>query len=150
VVSRALTSASTSDVAAALTDIEAAANREAGAGSERGASGGSRTKVSAARQHKRLVRRLTGIGVGVRAAREALRKQRTAASSAIHIELLLGHPEQWEAKELLFDCLDLHYRALEFLHPKHCSRKDPHPRSVERSRENVSVYANVRPSLLGR
>lgn len=114
------------DVAAALTDIDAAANREAGARSDRRVPRGSKAMRVASRQSKRRPRRLRRTRTGVAAVREALSKQRRAASSAIHIELLLGHPEQREAKQLLFDCLDLHYRALEFLHPKHrkiCMRR---------------------------
>jgi hypothetical protein len=42
----------------------------------------------------------------------------SASSSAIHLEPLFGLPEDAKAKELLYRCLDLHYRALEFLTPK--------------------------------
>ena len=41
-----------------------------------------------------------------------------ASSSAIHIEPTFGDPADWKAKELLFQCLHLHYRALEFLTPQ--------------------------------
>ena len=41
-----------------------------------------------------------------------------AASSAIHIEPTFGDPEDWKAKEILFQCLHLHYKALEFLAPQ--------------------------------
>ena len=41
-----------------------------------------------------------------------------AASSAIHIEPTFGDPADWKAKELLFHCLHLHYKALEFLAPQ--------------------------------
>jgi hypothetical protein len=41
-----------------------------------------------------------------------------AASSAIHIEPIFGDPEDWKAKEILFQCLHLHYKALEFLTPQ--------------------------------
>jgi hypothetical protein len=41
-----------------------------------------------------------------------------ACSSAIHLEPLLGVPDDPKAKELLYRCLELHYRALEFLKPK--------------------------------
>jgi hypothetical protein len=41
-----------------------------------------------------------------------------AASSAIHIEPTFGDPEDWKAKEILFQCLHLHYKALEFLTPQ--------------------------------
>jgi hypothetical protein len=41
-----------------------------------------------------------------------------AASSAIHIEPTFGDPADWKAKEILFQCLNLHYKALEFLTPQ--------------------------------
>lgn len=41
-----------------------------------------------------------------------------ASSSAIHLEPTFGDPDDWRAKQIIFDCLDLHYRALEFLTPK--------------------------------
>jgi hypothetical protein len=41
-----------------------------------------------------------------------------ASSSAIHIEPTFGDPEDWKAKEILFHCLNLHYKALEFLTPQ--------------------------------
>jgi hypothetical protein len=41
-----------------------------------------------------------------------------ASSSAIHIEPTFGDPADWKAKEILFHCLSLHYRALEFLTPQ--------------------------------
>jgi hypothetical protein len=41
-----------------------------------------------------------------------------ASSSAIHIEPTFGDPADWKAKELLFHCLHLHYKALEFLTPQ--------------------------------
>jgi hypothetical protein len=41
-----------------------------------------------------------------------------ASSSAIHIEPTFGDPADWKAKEILFHCLSLHYRALEFLSPQ--------------------------------
>ena len=41
-----------------------------------------------------------------------------AASSAIHIEPTFGDPADWKAKELIFHCLHLHYKALEFLAPQ--------------------------------
>jgi hypothetical protein len=41
-----------------------------------------------------------------------------ASSSAIHIEPTFGDPGDWPAKKILFTCLDLHYRSLEFLTPK--------------------------------
>lgn len=49
-----------------------------------------------------------------------------ASASAIHIEPLLGQPEDLESNRLLARCLDLHYRALEFLSSKHrrvCMRR---------------------------
>jgi hypothetical protein len=41
-----------------------------------------------------------------------------ASSSAIHIEPTFGDPADWKAKELIFHCLHLHYKALEFLTPQ--------------------------------
>jgi hypothetical protein len=41
-----------------------------------------------------------------------------AASSAIHIEPTFGDPADWKAKEILFQCLHLHYKTLEFLTPQ--------------------------------
>jgi hypothetical protein len=41
-----------------------------------------------------------------------------ASSSAIHIEPTFGDPADWKAKELIFHCLHLHYKALEFLAPQ--------------------------------
>lgn len=41
-----------------------------------------------------------------------------ASSSAIHIEPTFGDPADWHAKALLFRCVHLHYRALEFLTPQ--------------------------------
>jgi hypothetical protein len=53
---------------------------------------------------------------------EGLRKQEGsrsgASSSAIHLELLEGDPDDPKAKALLYRCLELHYRAVEFLAPK--------------------------------
>lgn len=45
-------------------------------------------------------------------------KPMSASSSAIHLEPSFGDPVDWQAKRILFACLDLHYRALEFLAPK--------------------------------
>lgn len=45
-------------------------------------------------------------------------ERRAASSSAIHLEPAFGDPESWKAKAILFRCLELHYRALEFLKPK--------------------------------
>jgi hypothetical protein len=41
-----------------------------------------------------------------------------ASSSAIHIEPTFGDPADWKAKAILFHCLHLHYKALEFLTPQ--------------------------------
>jgi hypothetical protein len=41
-----------------------------------------------------------------------------ASSSAIHVECAMGDPVDPKARELLFRCLDVHYRAIEFLQPK--------------------------------
>jgi hypothetical protein len=46
------------------------------------------------------------------------REMAAASSSAIHLEPLRGQPADWKAKELLFRCMDLHYRALQYLTPK--------------------------------
>jgi hypothetical protein len=42
----------------------------------------------------------------------------SACSSAIHIECALGDPADANARAILFACLDIHYRAIEFLTPK--------------------------------
>lgn len=53
---------------------------------------------------------------------EPTRHRRTpfpgACSSAIHLEPLLGVPEDPKAKELLYRCVELHHRAIEFLAPQ--------------------------------
>ena len=49
---------------------------------------------------------------------EHRRAMAAASSSAIHLEPLQGQPADWKAKELLFRCMDLHYRALQYLNPK--------------------------------
>jgi hypothetical protein len=49
---------------------------------------------------------------------EHRRAMAAASSSAIHLEPLEGQPADWKAKELLFRCMDLHYRALQYLTPK--------------------------------
>jgi hypothetical protein len=49
---------------------------------------------------------------------EHRREMAAASSSAIHLEPLRGQPADWKAKELLFRCMDLHYRALQYLTPK--------------------------------
>jgi hypothetical protein len=46
------------------------------------------------------------------------RAMQAASSSAIHLEPVLGQPADWKAKEMLFRCMDLHYRALQYLTPK--------------------------------
>jgi hypothetical protein len=50
--------------------------------------------------------------------RDLNRQRREATSSAIHLEPTSGQPNDWKAKEILFRCLDLHNRALQFLKPK--------------------------------
>lgn len=59
-----------------------------------------------------------------------------ASSSAIHLEPAFGDPESWKAKAVLFRCLELHYRALEFLKPK--------PRKIA-----MRMAFNVIAALLG-
>jgi hypothetical protein len=49
---------------------------------------------------------------------EARRKLSAASSSALHIECAYGDPVDAKARTILFRCLDLHYRAIEFLTPK--------------------------------
>lgn len=49
---------------------------------------------------------------------ERRRARHEASSSALHVESALGEPADCEANEILFRCLDLHYRAIEFLDPK--------------------------------
>jgi hypothetical protein len=49
---------------------------------------------------------------------EHRRAMAAASSSAIHLEPLRGQPADWKAKEMLFRCMDLHYRALQYLTPK--------------------------------
>jgi hypothetical protein len=89
-------------VAAALTDIDQAAHSPAGVAKE----------AEPAASQSRLARWW---------------QSRTGASaSAIHLEPLLGEPEDVESRRLLSSCLDLQYRALEFLGPKHrkiCMRR---------------------------
>jgi hypothetical protein len=50
--------------------------------------------------------------------REARREVYAASSSALHIECAHGDPVDAKARAILFGCLDLHYRAIEFLTPK--------------------------------
>ncbi|MEA2244565.1 MAG: hypothetical protein QOD24_4121 [Solirubrobacteraceae bacterium] len=49
---------------------------------------------------------------------EARRELNAASSSALHIEWADGDPVDAKARVILFQCLDLHYRAIEFLNPK--------------------------------
>jgi hypothetical protein len=49
---------------------------------------------------------------------EARRELNAASSSALHIEWADGDPVDPKARVILFRCLDLHYRAIEFLNPK--------------------------------
>jgi hypothetical protein len=49
---------------------------------------------------------------------EARRELNAASSSALHIEWADGDPVDAKARVILFRCLDLHYRAIEFLTPK--------------------------------
>jgi hypothetical protein len=46
------------------------------------------------------------------------RELNAASSSALHIECASGDPVDANARAILFRCLDLHYRAIEFLTPK--------------------------------
>jgi hypothetical protein len=59
-----------------------------------------------------------GLWRRLRPGRPHLFDSRPAASSAIHIEPTFGDPEDWKAKAILFECLHLHYKALEFLTPQ--------------------------------
>ena len=45
-------------------------------------------------------------------------RERGAGAAAIHIETAHGDPVDLTAKEIIFRCLDLHNRAVEFLSPK--------------------------------
>jgi hypothetical protein len=49
---------------------------------------------------------------------EARRDMNAASSSALHIEYADGDPVDPKVRAILFRCLDLHYRAIEFLTPK--------------------------------
>ena len=42
----------------------------------------------------------------------------SASSAAIHVEYGLGEPIDTKAREILLNCVELHYRAIEFLTPK--------------------------------
>jgi hypothetical protein len=61
--------------------------------------------------------RLARLWLRVRAAPH-LFEPPTASSSAIHLEPTFGDPVDAKAKEILFQCLHLHYKALEFLTPQ--------------------------------
>ena len=96
-------------VAAALTDIDTAARLGEG--------------VPTLHEHASQPEpRPRGFLAGYRARRSKLdrerRERREATSSAIHLEPMSGQPADWKAKEILFRCLDLHNRALQFLTPK--------------------------------
>lgn len=98
-------------VAAALTDIHRAA--ELGESLPQAAQPASELRVVTdedARRHRLAARRRRWL--------EARRERNTASSSAIHIECALGDPADAKARAILFGCLDLHYRAIEFLTPK--------------------------------
>jgi hypothetical protein len=94
-------------VAAALTDIHRAAvlgeslpsTSDADGGADRDADGG---RIATWLGHRR----------------EARRELNAASSSALHIECANGDPVDAQARAILFRCLDLHYRAIEFLTPK--------------------------------
>lgn len=92
-------------VAAALTDINRAAQL-----------GESLPQASAAAGDvERDGNRMAG---WLRRRRETRREANAASSSALHIECAHGDPVDAQARVLLFRCLDLHYRAIEFLTPK--------------------------------
>src|SRR3954469_5499420 len=63
------------------------------------------------------IRTATELGEGL-PKHDAPRSRSGACSSAIHLELRDGDPDDPKAKALLYRCLELHYRALEFLAPK--------------------------------
>jgi len=54
----------------------------------------------------------------LRRRRRARCEANAASSSALHIEFAHGDPVDPKARAILFRCLDLHYRAIEFLTPK--------------------------------
>jgi hypothetical protein len=91
-------------VAAALTDIQQAAELP--------------EAIPAAAPPDEPSGRWSRVRKRVRAACRVPLKAPRASSSAIHIEPTFGDPDDWQAKRILFACLDLHYRALEFLTPK--------------------------------
>ena len=95
-------------IAAALTDIHTAAQLGESppvAGQERRApAAGQERRPPAASRRDRW---------------RAMRSERvSASSSAIHVECAMGDPVDAKAREILFRCLDIHYRAIEFLQPK--------------------------------
>jgi hypothetical protein len=96
-------------VAAVLTDIDTAARLGEGVP----------TQDENAKHHEPPA---PGLLAGNRARRRKRererRERREATSSAIHLEPMSGQPADWKAKEILFRCLDLHNRALQFLTPK--------------------------------
>jgi hypothetical protein len=57
-------------------------------------------------------------GVRTGAKSRCARPRPEASSSAIHLETLRGAPDDPQAKALLYRCVELHYRALEFLAPQ--------------------------------
>jgi hypothetical protein len=57
-------------------------------------------------------------GVSTGAKRRCPHPRPGASSSAIHLETLRGAPDEPKAKALLYRCVELHYRALEFLAPQ--------------------------------
>jgi hypothetical protein len=96
-------------VAAALTDIDTAARLGEG--------------VPTHHEHaKQPEAHPSGLLARYRARRRRRERERRergeATSSAIHLEPMSGQPADWKAKEILFRCLDLHNRALQFLTPK--------------------------------
>jgi hypothetical protein len=100
-------------VAAVLTDIDRAASLTEGLPvhkpHERESSEDPPATKMSARERARAMRALRA---------EHRHAMAAASSSAIHLEPLRGQPADWKAKELLFRCMDLHYRALQYLTPK--------------------------------
>jgi len=97
-------------VAAALTDIEYAARLPAGAR-------GDTLHKPAGKLRQRLWRRVTRQETPAERAWRLWHSRASAA--AIHLEPVLGEPDDWTSKHLLSACLTLHYKALEFLSSKH-------------------------------
>lgn len=99
-------------IAAALTDISEAARQEGtlGArpidGADDDGSGSGSGSPAMARPVGGGRRSLTAVST------------EHASNTAIHLEPVFGHPNDTAAKDLLFQLLGLHYRALEFLRPK--------------------------------